>query len=130
VLIVDSSVWIEDLRSPAGSFRAFQQVKRRQADALAVTEPVIMEVLAGARQYDLVRARLNALPVRGVDPLRDYETAAALYRSSRRQGRTVRSLNDCLIAAIALRLGDTVVHRDEDFTVLSDVADLPVIDLR
>ncbi len=130
MLIVDSSVWIEDLRSASGSFAAFTELKRRQADALAITEPVIMEVLAGARQYDAVRARLSALPVRGVDPLRDYEAAAALYRSARRQGSTVRRLSDCLIAAVALRWGDSVVHRDEDFAVLAEVSGLSVVDLR
>jgi predicted nucleic acid-binding protein len=130
VLIVDSSVWIEDLRSPVGAFPAFADLKRDRADDLAVTEPVLMEVLAGARQYDLVRARLSALPVRGVDPLRDFDTAAALYRSARRQGRTLSSLTDCLIAAVALRLGDAVVHRDEDFEVLARLSGLEVLDLR
>jgi len=65
-------------------------------------------VQANARQYDLVPTRLNALPLRGVDPLRDYEAAAA----------------------VALRLDDIVVHRDEDFAVLAEVGSLHVLDLR
>lgn len=130
MLIVDSSVWIEDLRAPAGAFEAFQQVKRRHADELAITEPVLMEVLAGARQFDLVRARLNALPIRSVDPLRDYEAAAVLYRTARRLGHTIRSLNHCLIGSVALRHGDTVVHRDGDFAALAHLAGLPALDLR
>ncbi len=130
MLVVDSSVWIEDLRSAPGGFLRFGELKHRRADELAVTEPILLEVLAGSRQYDLVRSRLNALPLRRVDPSRDYEAAAALFREARRQGLTVRSLNDCLIAAVALRLGDVVVHRDEDFEVLSGITGLQALDLR
>jgi predicted nucleic acid-binding protein len=49
----------------------------------------------------------------------DYETAAALYRSCRRGGETVRKLIDCLIAAVAIREHVAVLHRDTDFEVLA-----------
>lgn len=56
----------------------------------------------------------------------DYEEAAALYRLCRRRGETVRSLNDCLIAAVAIRAGTTVLHHDRDFTVLARHATLRI----
>ena len=48
----------------------------------------------------------------------DYEQAAALYRQCRAKGETVRKLIDCLIAAIAIRNGLAVLHKDSDFEVL------------
>jgi hypothetical protein len=49
----------------------------------------------------------------------DYERAAALYRTCRRNGETVRRLIDCLIAAVTLRAGATILHADADFDVLA-----------
>lgn len=127
-MLVDSSVWIEDLRPPG--CRPFQLLHEAQSDEIAVTQPVLMEVLAGAARPQLVESRLSALPVRPVDPDVDYLQAAAIYRAARRAGLTIRSLEDCLIAAVALRLGDTVVHRDQDFEHISAVTTLRTLDLR
>jgi len=52
------------------------------------------------------------------------EEAVALYRAARRQGLTVRSSTDCLIAACALRHGLEVVHRDRDYAALARVSAL------
>lgn len=49
----------------------------------------------------------------------DHETAAALYRTCRRQGETVRKLVDCLIASVALRADVSLLHADRDFEVLA-----------
>lgn len=49
----------------------------------------------------------------------DYEEAADLYRGCRSRGATVNKLIDCLIAAIAIREGATVLHNDRDFEVLA-----------
>lgn len=90
----------------------------------------MLEVLAGAVEFDRVQARLDALALRSVEPYVDYLSAAALFRAARRQGLTIRSLTNCLIAAIALRGNDVVVHRDADFESLTHVSDLRTIDLR
>ncbi len=87
-----------------------------------------MEVLAGARDeghHQRLRrllARCDYLPVEG---LASYETAAGLYRSCRHAGETVRSLTDCLIGAVALRVGVSVLHNDRDFDVLARHAGVP-----
>ena len=53
-----------------------------------------------------------------------YEEAAQLYRLARRQGVTVRSSVDCLIAATALRHDLITLHDDEDFPLLARVSTL------
>jgi predicted nucleic acid-binding protein len=119
VYLVDSSAWIEYLRR-TGS-RADLQVTdlvERTTPAAGVTEPVIMELLAGARDsadFRKLRRLTSAMPLCQVDPVCDFTEAGALYQLLRKEGLTVRSLTDCLIAAIAWRRDATVVHADADF---------------
>ena len=119
MILIDTSAWVEflrDTRSPACN--RVEVVLERE---VATCDPIRMEVLAGARdEWHLASlrrllARATVLPTAAAD----YEEAAALYRLCRRRGETVRSLNDCLIAAVAIRAGAAVLHHDRDFTVLA-----------
>jgi hypothetical protein len=122
VILVDTSAWVEYLRA-TGS-RVHEEVRKlieREAE-LATTDPVVMEVLAGARDEDhsrdlrrfLMRSRNLS-----VDGLTDYEDAAAVYRACRMAGSTPRSLVDCLIAAVAIRENVAVLHRDRDYDTIA-----------
>ncbi len=42
-----------------------------------------------------------------------------MYRACRRQGVTVRSSVDCLIAAVAIRRDIPVLHLDRDFGAIA-----------
>ena len=129
MIIVDTSAWIEFLRatgSPA-DMRVVEAVDRGEA---AVTEIVVMEVLAGARTAaDAARIRdgllaVEVLPLRGVA---DFEAAAALYRACRAVGETVRRMTDCLIAVPAIAAGVPILHVDRDFDVLARHTPLDVV---
>jgi hypothetical protein len=119
VILVDTSAWVEFLRD-TGSPVCRRVDAVLEAD-IATSEPVRMEVLAGARDdrhlSDLRRllARGALVSVRATD----YEEAASLFRVCRRQGETVRKLIDCLIAAVAIRADIPVLHADADFEVLA-----------
>jgi predicted nucleic acid-binding protein len=56
----------------------------------------------------------------------DYEAAAGLFRACRRHGETVRNLVDCLIAAVALRVGAALIHADSDFDAIARTTPLRV----
>lgn len=127
MLLIDSSVWTEIAR---GRTEGLRSGLAAAGEALAVTEPIIGEVLAGAHDPDAVEARLATVNLRTLDPGRDYRDAAMLYRACRRRGTTIRSLTDCVIAAVALRYGDRVAHRDADFERIAEVAPLRTLDLR
>jgi predicted nucleic acid-binding protein len=71
----------------------------------------------------------GGLPLMAVDPVCDYPEAAAIYRLARYGGRTVRSLVDCLIAAVAIRMGATLVHCDQDFNVIASCVSLESLSL-
>ena len=60
--------------------------------------------------------RCELLPLQG---LADYEAAASLYRTCRREGETIRRLTDCLIAIPAIRAGAAILHEDKDFDAIA-----------
>jgi predicted nucleic acid-binding protein len=89
----------------------------------ATAGPIIQEVLQGVRadhkrawfkQLFLAVPRLSD-PV----PLSIFLEAAEIYAQGRRQGYTIRSSTDCLIAAIAIENGVPVWHRDRDFSSIA-----------
>jgi predicted nucleic acid-binding protein len=94
---------------------------------LAVTEPVVMEVLAGARtdrrERDLRRLLLR-FDLLTVDSTGDFQAAATIYRRCRASGITPRGLLDCLIAAVAWRHGATLLAKDIDLERVAGVVGL------
>jgi predicted nucleic acid-binding protein len=129
VILADSSAWVEYLRATGSPVHLrLRQLIADEGD-LATTEVAMMELLAGETTPDGVTrlrrllGRFEVLPVEG---LADYEAAAELYRRCRAAGETVRKLTDCLIAAVALRHGATLLHRDHDFEVIARHAPLRV----
>ncbi len=134
MILIDTSAWIEYFRA-MGS-RAAIEVRRllaEQPNDVAMCEPVAMEILSGAIE-DSVHSRLerlvNGLPTLAVDGAVDFRAAADIYRAARRQGKTIRSINDCLIAAIAIRHNAVLVHRDVDFDVIVAMTPLDTASLR
>ena len=129
MILVDSSAWIEYLRASGTAVHRRLSSLIRGGAALATTDPVVMEVLAGARdewharQLRSVLLGTSMIPVEG---LLDFEQAAALYRHCRARGVTVRRLVDCLIAAVAIRAGASVLHADADFDAIARHTDLVV----
>jgi predicted nucleic acid-binding protein len=99
--------------------------------SLATTEPIVMEVLAGSRDDSHLRMlrRLvlgcRMIPLRG---LSDYEEAAAVYRTCRRAGLTVRRLVDCLIATVAINADASLLHADSDFDLIAQRTALRLAD--
>ncbi|TML66009.1 MAG: PIN domain nuclease [Actinobacteria bacterium] len=122
VILVDTSAWIEYLRGTGSAANVRVRALLLSDQAVATTEAVVMELLAGGRN-DVERRRIQEvvdgcelLPVGGLD---DFEHAADLYRSCRERGETVRALVDCLIGAVAIRNNVPVLHDDADFDVLA-----------
>ena len=131
-MIVDTSAWIEYLRSTGSPVHLRLRHAAETGEDILVPELVVMELLAGAvdeRGARELRRLLHSFDVVPVAPLVDTEQAAMLQRQCRRSGRTVRSMVDCMIAAIALRLGEPVLHLDRDFDVFASLTELDVVSL-
>ena len=95
---------------------------------LAITEVVVMELLAGAPAGSVrrLRGRLLAFEMLALRGLADFEAAARLYRTCRRGGRTPRALTDCLVAVPALREEASILHKDRDFGIIAEHSDLQI----
>jgi hypothetical protein len=122
LILPDSSAWVEEFRSTGSQVdRTLERLLEADAE-IAVTEPVIMELLAGARskrELSATRRRMLAFPLLRVEDLVTYERASAVWRACRKAGEPVRNTLDCLIAAVAIREGATVLHADRDFDVIA-----------
>ncbi len=122
MILVDTSAWIELFRASGHPAHLTLRHHLERRSPIATSEPVIMELLAGARnaaEHTRLRVRLLALPRVSVQGLADFESAADLYRTCRARGATVRKLVDCLIATVAIREHATILHNDRDFDVLA-----------
>jgi len=127
VILIDTSAWVEFLRGTDSA--ACQAVDDLLGGDIAICNPVRMEVLAGARDEQHLTDLRRLLARAGVVTTTpaDYETAASLYRTCRRQGETVRRLIDCLIAAAAIEARIPILHADIDFDVLARHTPLQVV---
>jgi predicted nucleic acid-binding protein len=129
MILADTSAWVEYDRATgsAADVRLAQLIT--DDGPLAVTEPVIMEVLAGARsdarEQDLRRLLLR-FPLCRFDPVADFDGAARIYRQCRQAGITARGLLDCMIAAVAWRTDATLLACDSDMDHIARVVGIPL----
>ena len=131
MILADTSAWVEYDRATGST--AHQRLAELIADngPLMVTEPVMMEVLAGARNdaraEDLRRLllRFRVLPF---DAVTDFDAAAWIYRRCRRAGVTPRGMLDCMIAAVAHRCGAALLSWDIDLHRVAQVIDVELDD--
>jgi hypothetical protein len=126
LILIDTSAWVEFLRDTGSP--VCERVDELLDARIATCDAVRMEVLAGARDEEHLQqlrrllARATLLPTESID----FDTAALIHRSCRSQGRTVRKLIDCLIAAVAVRANAPVLHWDQDFTAIAAVTELRI----
>lgn len=128
MILVDSSAWIEYFRATGSPAAAeVRRLLSDEATEVAMCEPIAMEILSGAvddSRHAKLEQLVNGLPSLSVDNAIDFRAAAGIYRAARRAGQTIRSLNDCLIAAVAIRYEARIVHRDTDFDVIARMTTL------
>jgi predicted nucleic acid-binding protein len=124
VILADTSAWVEYDRATGSPADRRLAELIEQDGPVAVTEPVIMEVLAGARS-DAREADLRRLLLRchlhRFDAAADFDAAARIYRRCRQAGITPRGLVDCMIAAVAWRNQATLLSCDSDLNQVARV---------
>src|ERR1700674_3769340 len=124
MILADTSAWVEFDRA-TGSVVHRRVTELVATDGpLSVTEPVIMEVLAGARsdqrELDLRRLLLR-FRLLAFDAAADFDAAARMYRRCRTVGFTPRGMVDCMIAAVAWRNGAALLTQDVDLQRLGQI---------
>ena len=117
MILADTSAWVEYDRA-TGSAVDLRLSELIAADGpVAVTEPILMEVVAGARSEEReseLRRLLMRFQLITFDTASDFDGAARIYRRCRAAGVTPRGVVDCLIAAVAWRNEATLLAHDAD----------------
>jgi len=124
LILVDTSAWVEYDRATGSPVDTRLSRLIAAEVPVAVTEPVVMEVLAGARtderESDLRRMLLRFDLLR-FDVTADFDGALRIYRRCRAAGVTPRGMVDCMIAAVAWRHSATMLAHDSDLDRLARV---------
>jgi len=124
MILADTSAWIEYDRATGSSVDRRIATLISAEGPLAVTEPVVMEVLAGARSDERegdLRRLLLRFDLLHFESASDFDAAALIYRRCRRVGITPRGMLDCMIAAVAWRRGATLLSHDVDLDHVAQV---------
>lgn len=129
MILADTSAWVEYDRATGSAVDRRLTALIADGGPLATTEPVAMEVLAGARDVrreDDLRRLLLRFDLLPFDTPADFDAATRIYRRCRRAGVTPRGMVDCMIASVAWRRGAALLAHDAD---LDRVARVVGIDL-
>ncbi len=123
--LVDTSVWVDYIKGTDTPVVEFLDTLLLTPMSVGITDLIYMEILQGARSEagfrKLQRYFSTQQFYRFEEPQMSHEAAALIFFQSRRQGVTVRSAIDCLIAQCALENELILLHHDKDFVRLERV---------
>lgn len=127
MILADTSAWVEFDRATGSPIDRRLTELLSAGNGLAVTEPVIAEVAAGARTGEregALRRLLGRCELLPFDSVTDFDGAVRIYRQCRLAGITPRGLLDCMITAVALRHHAPVLACDRDLARIAEVMPL------
>jgi predicted nucleic acid-binding protein len=117
MIVVDSSVWIANLRGldtdPVRKLRSIAN-----PDEILVGDLILLEVLQGARDErhaTRIEANLRQFRIERMLDDRLAVVAARNYRRLREQGVTIRKTIDLIIGTYSIERGHALLHDDRDF---------------
>jgi predicted nucleic acid-binding protein len=117
MIVVDSSVWIANLRDLDLPVVRRLRAIHRTSD-IVVGDIVLAEVLQGARSEAHATVLERDLRQFTIAPMLNDQSAtraAAHYRALRRQGITVRKIADLIIGTFCIHHDYPLLHDDRDF---------------
>ncbi|MEE8484680.1 MAG: PIN domain nuclease [Nitrospinota bacterium] len=118
MIVVDTSVWIDFLKGTNSRERHTLHRLVEEEEDISITEIILTEILQGIKEdkdFKTVRNYLLEFPIHRPKGIDTYLKAAQIYRDCRKSGKTVRKTVDCIIAAICMENGLTLLHKDRDF---------------
>jgi predicted nucleic acid-binding protein len=123
VILADTSAWVEFDRATGSAVDDRLAALISNDGPLAATEPVVMELVASARNDEhavQLRRLLARFDLLRFDAVVDFDAAARIYRRCRGAGATPRIV-DCMIAALAWRHGATLLTQDSNLHRVANV---------
>jgi predicted nucleic acid-binding protein len=124
VILVDTSVWVDFFNGVDSTEAFYLQACIADAGPLIIPGVVLTEILQGLRNDSDVERVTRVLSAFDLAPELegvDYRAAAAIYRTCRGKGFTIRSTIDCLLAQLCLRHSYDLLAKDRDFDAIARV---------
>lgn len=123
MVIIDTSVWIDFLQGrETKQVLKLEELLSEETD-IFITGIIYQEILTGIKakkEREKVKTELEHFVL--VNPSLDtHIQTAEIYDGCKRKGFTIRSIIDCLIAAIALEYDLTILENDKDYSFISEV---------
>lgn len=122
---MDTSVWIDYLSGTETEVTGrFTEILNR-GYTVGLTSVVYQEVVQGVssrREFEQTSEYLGSQTFyHPREPIGSYREAARMYFDCRRDGITIRSSADCLIARVAIEHDLLLLHDDRDFEKIAEV---------
>lgn len=128
MIVVDSSVWIAQLRRT--DFATIERLLGiRDTKDILVGDLILLEVLQGARSEPealLIEKGLRQFVVRPMLSDSLLGKAAANYRMLRKRGVTIRNTVGIIIGTFCIEENHTLLHNDRDFDPIAKYLGLQV----
>ena len=125
VYLIDTSVWIDYFNDRDNeSVIQFQNILDKK-ESYGICSAIYQEILQGAKSetdFEKLQSYLcTQIFYHPKDPINTYTKSAKLYFQCRRNGVTIRSTIDCLIAQISIEHDLTLLHNDNDFKNMAKI---------
>jgi predicted nucleic acid-binding protein len=126
MILVDTSVWVDFLQGLQTSEADRLSTAITKKEYICTCGMVLTELFQGIKEEKAVKKVRQAFTPVLYLPMsrRAFERAADLSRRTRKNGKTVRSTVDCMIASCAIEHRVPLLHRDKDFEIIAEVSAL------
>lgn len=130
MILVDTSVLIDFFKGEDNVVVEKLSSAIERKTEIAITPVIYQEILQGARdkkEFDVLDRYLKTQRfVYPKDQVHTYRAAALLFFKSRKNGITIRSTTDCLIAQIAIENHLPLLHNDKDYDEIAKISKLQI----
>jgi predicted nucleic acid-binding protein len=130
MILVDTSVWINYFAGKHSQPTDALIKAIKDSDDLCTCGLIMTEVLQGIRsdkEYDRIKFLLSQL-IYLPAAKQMFIRASAIYRMIRKNGQTIRSPIDCIIASICIEHKASILHDDKDYSVIAQHTSLQIIE--
>jgi len=130
MILIDTSVWIDFFRGVNSPQRWMLHTLIQDEDDIAICGIILTEILQGVKEdkkFQQINEYLLELSVYEPKGIETYRDAARIFRLCRKQGKTIRSTIDCLIAAVCIENNLSILHKNQDYDAICQCSSLKVL---
>lgn len=129
MVVVDTSVWIDFLQGrETDEVHELESLLIQEKDVF-ITGIIVQEILTGVKdKKERIRVRKELEHFLLINPtIETHIQAAEIFDACKKKGFTIRSVIDCLIAALAMEYDLTLLEKDKDYSYISKVVPLKTL---